>query len=61
MFQGLDNQITVIGTEMCVQTSRFANMCAQIKQIRVIFTHLKLWVEVAIDNFQVGENLHKLT
>ena len=29
----LIDQVTVIGYEMCVSTSRFANMCAQIKQI----------------------------
>ena len=29
----LFDQITVLVTEMCVQTSRFPNICAQIKQI----------------------------
>ena len=30
--------------------SRFANVFAQIKQIQIIFTHLKLWVTVARHN-----------
>ena len=29
----LIDQINVIGNELCVQTSRFANICAQIKPI----------------------------
>ena len=48
----LVDQITVIGNEMYVYTSRFANICAQIKQIWVIFSHLKLWVAVARHNFK---------
>ena len=43
----LVDQITVIGNEMCVQISRFANICAQIIQIGVVFNRLKLWVAVA--------------
>ena len=38
---------------MCVQTSEFANICAQIKQTRVTFSHLKLWVVVWRHNFSV--------
>ena len=37
---------------MCVETSRFANICAQIKQIFVIFNHIKLWVEIARHSFK---------
>ena len=29
----LVDQITVIGNKMCISTPRFANICAQIKQI----------------------------
>ena len=46
------DQITVIGNEMCVWTSRFANNCAEIKQVWVIFCHLELWVAVARHNFK---------
>ena len=48
----LTDQITVIGNEMSVYTSRFANVLCQIKQISVIFSHLKLWVAVARHNFK---------
>ena len=37
---------------MGVETSRFANICAQIEQIRVIFTHLRLWIAVAGHNLK---------
>ena len=39
-------------------TSRFAYAWSKIKQIRVIFNHLELWVAVAKHNFKVGENLN---
>ena len=32
-------------------------MYSQIKQIWVIFTHLKLWIAVAKTQLQMGENL----
>ena len=41
----LVDQITVI------ENKRFANICAQFKQIWVILSHLKLWVAVARHNF----------
>ena len=56
----LVDQITVIGNEMGVWTSSFENICAQIKQILVIFIHLKLWVAVQ-DKLKVGENSNKTT
>ena len=34
------------GNEMSVSISRFANVCFEIIQIYVIFTHLKLWVAI---------------
>ena len=37
---------------MCVKASRFANVCSQIKHIRVIFSHLELWIAVARHNFK---------
>ena len=46
----LADQITDIGNEISAKT--FANICAQIKQICVIFSHLKLWVAVARHNFK---------
>ena len=46
----LAEQITVIGKEMCVDTSSFAHVWSQIKQMSVIFTHLKLWVAPATRN-----------
>ena len=46
----LVNQINVLGNEICFCTSRFANICVQIKQIGVIFSHLKLWVAVVRQN-----------
>ena len=42
----------VIGNDMSVWTSKFENVCSQIKQMRVIFTHFKLWVAVARYNFK---------
>ena len=48
----LVDQITLIDGEMSVQTSRFANVWSEIKEICVIFTHLKLWVAVARHNFK---------
>ena len=57
---------------MGAQTSRFANVLSQIKQIKVIFTHLnvlttwkflptcKLRLATATRNFQVGKNLYNL-
>ena len=33
-----------------------ANVCSQIKQICVIFIHLKLWIAVAIHNFKWVKN-----
>ena len=45
-------QITVIGNEMSVQTSRFSNIWSKIKQLWVIVAHLKLWVAVATHNFK---------
>ena len=47
----LANLITVIGNEMSVYSSRFANVWSHIKKIGVIFTHMKLWVAVARHNF----------
>ena len=47
----INDQITAIENKMSVQTSQFANVWSQIKQIRVIFTQLKLWVAVARHNF----------
>ena len=41
-----------IGNEMSVYTSIFANGCRQIKNISVIFNHLKLWIAVARHNFK---------
>ena len=40
---------------MTVWTSRIVNVSSQIKQILVIFNHLRLWIAV------VGGNLNKLT
>ena len=37
-----------------------ANACSQIKLIRVIFTHSKLWVTVARHIIQVSNNLNDL-
>ena len=37
---------------MCVCTWTFANVCVKIKQIWVIFSHLKLWIAVARHNFK---------
>ena len=37
--------------EMSVE-ARFENVWFQIKQLRIIFTHLKLWVAVATHNFK---------
>ena len=37
---------------MSVSTSIFTNVCSQIKQIWIIYTHLKLWVAVASRNFK---------
>ena len=39
----------------------FKDVWSQIKQTRVIFNHLKLWVAVAKHKIQVGENLNKKT
>ena len=42
-----------IENEMCAQTSTFANVWSKIKQIWIIFIHLKsLWVAVARHNFK---------
>ena len=46
------DQITVTGDEMNFQILRFANAWSEIKQIWVIFTHLKLWIATAIHNFK---------
>ena len=46
------DQVTFIGNEMCVYTSKLANFWSQIKQICIIFTYLKLWVAVARHNFK---------
>ena len=43
---------TVIGNEMSGITSTFLNVLSQIKQISVIFTHLKLWIAIARHNFK---------
>ena len=48
----LSYQITFIGNKMRFWTSRFSNVWSQIKQIRVISTHLKLWVAVERHNFK---------
>ena len=48
----LADQITVIVNGRCVQTSISANVWSEIKQIGVIFTHLKLLVAVARHNFK---------
>ena len=40
-----------IGNETSIETSKFANVCYQIEEISVIFTHLKLWIAVARHNF----------
>ena len=37
---------SLIGNEMCVETSRSANVWSHSKQIWVIFTYLKMWVAV---------------
>ena len=43
---------TAVANELCVQTSIFANCWFQIKQICVIFTHLRLWIAVARHNLK---------
>ena len=35
---------------LSVKTARFSNVISQIKQLRVIFNHLKFWVAVAKHN-----------
>ena len=35
----------------------FENVCCQIEQISVIFTHSKLWVAVARHNFEWVKNV----
>ena len=49
--------------EMCVQTSKFANIFAQIKQMWLIFSHLKLsrGSETNGKQLQLSENLNKST
>ena len=46
---------------MYVQTSRFANVWSQIKQIRVIFSHLNVVSRGSDTQLQVAENANKLT
>ena len=43
---------TAVANELCVQTSIFVNCWSQIKQICVIFTHLRLWIAVAKHNLK---------
>ena len=48
----LERVNTVMRDEMSVWTLGFEIRWAQIKQICVIFTHLKLWVAIARHNFK---------
>ena len=52
----LVDQITHTGNEMCVETSRFANVWSQIKQICQNYTHMKLWFAVVRHNFKWVKN-----
>ena len=52
IFSLLADHIILIGHEIGGKTSRFGNIWHQIQQIRVIFTHLKLWVALASHNFR---------
>ena len=50
----------ITGNEMSVQTSRFANVWFEIKQIWVIFTNLKFMGRGSETQLQEGENLNYL-
>ena len=51
----------IIGNEMSAWTWMSANVWFQIKQIWVIFTHLKLWVAVARNHFKWMKIIIKIT
>ena len=53
-----------MGRKMCVYTSRFANICAQIKHIYIYisnFQPLEVVGRGSETQLQVGENLNKVT